>query len=190
MIERWTEDQVLTGINYSGQKLTHTEFDGCNFQNCDFSNTDLTESDFINCSFENCNFSNAKISGAGMKGVLFTGCKLIGNHFENCSDFLFSVNFKNCTLDYSSFFRKKMKKAKFDSCSLKEVDFTETDLSEAEFNNCDLSRAVFHESTLEKADFRTALNYAFDPETNKIKKAKFSLSGISGLLGKYNIDIE
>ncbi|MFA5326179.1 MAG: pentapeptide repeat-containing protein [Prolixibacteraceae bacterium] len=190
MIERWTEDQLFNGIDYSAQKLTHTEFDGCKFQNCDFSNSDLTESDFINCSFENCNFSNAKISGAGMKEVLFTGCKLIGNHFETCSDFLFSVNFKNCSLDYSSFFRKKMKKAKFDNCSLKEVDFSETDLSAAEFHACDLTQTVFENSILEKTDFRSAYNFSIDPDKNKIKKARFSTSGLAGLLEKYKLDIE
>ena len=83
-----------------------------------------------------------------------------------------------------------MKKANFTDCSLKEVDYTGVDLSMAVFANCDLTRAVFHESNLEKADFRTAANYSFDPETNKIKKAKFSLSGVTGLLGKYNIEIE
>jgi len=83
-----------------------------------------------------------------------------------------------------------MKKASFIDCSLKEVDFTAVDLSMAVFGNCNLERALFHESNLEKADFRTAANYTIDPETNKIKKAKFSTSGLAGLLGKYNIEIE
>ena len=190
MIERWTEDQFLNGINYSGQKLTHTEFDGCTFQNCDFSNTDLAESDFINCTFERCNLSLSKISGSGMKEVLFKECKLVGIHFETCSDFLFSVNFENCTLDYSSFFKKKMKKAKFDHCSLKEVDFTEADLSQAEFQMCDLSQAVFSHSILELADFRSATNFSIDPDKNRMRKARFSTSGLAGLLEKYKLEIE
>ncbi|OQA01530.1 MAG: hypothetical protein BWY70_00347 [Bacteroidetes bacterium ADurb.Bin408] len=45
-------------------------------------------------------------------------------------------------------------------------------------------------TNLEKADLRTAFNYIIDPELNHIKKARFSLRGISGLLAKYNIDIE
>jgi uncharacterized protein YjbI with pentapeptide repeats len=82
-----------------------------------------------------------------------------------------------------------MKKAVLDSCSLKQVDFAETDLSAAVFKNCDLTDAVFMQTILEKADFRTAKNYAFDPEQNKIKKAKFSLPDVAGLLNKYNIEI-
>ncbi|MDP2113930.1 MAG: pentapeptide repeat-containing protein, partial [Bacteroidota bacterium] len=146
--------------------------------------------DFINCRFESCNFAMAKLGGSGLKDVHFADCKLIGINFNHCSDFLFAANFQKCVLDYASFFRKKMKKAKFTECSLKEVDFTGVDLAMAVFANCDLSRAVFHESNLEKVDFRTAANYSFDPEANKIKKAKFSLSGVPGLLGKYNIEIE
>ena len=83
-----------------------------------------------------------------------------------------------------------MKKTNFIDCSIKEVDFAETDLSMAIFKNCDLLNTSFMRTNLEKTDFRSAVNYSFDPELNKIKKAKFSSEGISGLLMKYNIDIE
>jgi fluoroquinolone resistance protein len=58
------------------------------------------------------------------------------------------------------------------------------------FDNCDLKNAAFDQTILEKADFRTAFNYSIDPDNNKIKKAKFSISGLTGLLEKYNIEIE
>lgn len=190
MIEKWFDDQIFTGINYLGQKLVQTEFNTCTFQNCDFSNADLSNSDFVNCRFDNCNFTLAKMTGLGLKNVHFAGCKLVGITFDTCSDFLFSVEFQKCVLDYASFFEKKMKKTKFEDCSLKEVDFSAADLSMAVFLNCDLSQAVFQQTNLEKADFRTAFNYSLNPEANKIKKAKFSLSGIVGLLGKYDIIIE
>ena len=50
--------------------------------------------------------------------------------------------------------------------------------------------AKFENSILEKADLRTSRNYLIDPELNKIKKAKFSIHGIAGLLAKYDIEIE
>jgi hypothetical protein len=43
---------------------------------------------------------------------------------------------------------------------------------------------------LEKADLRTSYNYSIDPETNKIRKARFALLGIRGLLEKYDIPID
>lgn len=73
---------------------------------------------------------------------------------------------------------------------MKHVDFTETDLSMGVFHECDLLDSVFAQSILEKTDFRTAKNYAFDPELNKLKKAKFSIPEVIGLLGKYEIEIE
>ncbi len=57
---------------------------------------------------------------------------------------------------------------------MKEVTFSEVDLSEAIFENCDLLDTSFVKTNLEKADFRTATRYAFDPEQNNIKLAKFS----------------
>jgi hypothetical protein len=43
---------------------------------------------------------------------------------------------------------------------------------------------------LEQADFRTSIHYSIHPENNKIKKAMFSQSEISGLLDQYGIVIE
>ncbi len=42
----------------------------------------------------------------------------------------------------------------------------------------------------EGVDFRTSFNYSIDPQLNRIKKAKFSLPGIAGLLDKYDIVID
>ena len=111
-------------------------------------------------------------------------------HFENCDQFLFEVDFDNCVLNLSSFYKLKLKKTRFKDSNLSEVDFTETDLAGSYFDNCDLSGARFERTILEKADLRTARNYSIDPELNKIKKAKFSIHGIAGLLDKYDIEIE
>ena len=83
-----------------------------------------------------------------------------------------------------------MKKTVFKDSSLLETDWTDCDLSSSIFDNCDLLDAKFENAVLEGVDFRTAFNYAFDLEMNRIKKTKFSLSGIRGLLCKYDIKIE
>lgn len=190
MIETWHEDRNFRNENYSGQKLMQTEFDACTFLNCDFSDSDFSDSDFINCTFINCNLTMTKMAGTGMKNVHFSGCKLIGVNFEVCSNFLFAVNFEKCTLDYSVFTGKKMKKSLFAACLLREVDFSEADLSQADFQNSDLSDSIFHRTNLEKANFITAINYTIDPEENRVRKAKFSADGLSGLLRKYDLEIE
>jgi len=110
--------------------------------------------------------------------------------FENCSDFLFSVHFEGCNLNLSTFFKKSLKKTRFINCTLQETDFTESILSGAVFDSCDLTRALFIHANLEMADFSTSFNFSIDPEMNRMKKAKFSLAGVVGLLHKYDIDVE
>jgi uncharacterized protein YjbI with pentapeptide repeats len=132
----------------------------------------------------------AKIMATGFQEISFKDCKLLGLHFENCNDFLFSVNFVGCNLNLASFYKRKIKKTKFKDCTLVETDFSETDLNMAIFDNCDLSGATFDRTNLEKADFRTSYNFSIDPERNPIKKAKFSRTELSGLLEKFQLELQ
>jgi len=100
------------------------------------------------------------------------------------------MSFENCILNHSSFYQVKFKKTSFKKTQLREVDFVESDLTGSLFDGCDLAMAVFENTILEKVDFRCAFNYSINPEINRIKKAKFSLFGVAGLLGKYDIEIE
>ena len=83
----------------------------------------------------------------------------------------------------------RIKQKTFNNCSLNEADFTESDLSGTIFNNCDLKRAIFDRSILLKTDFTTAQNFSIDPETNRLKGAKFSKNNLMGLLLKYKLKI-
>ena len=86
--------------------------------------------------------------------------------------------------------KAKFKNAVFAHCLLHETDFTESDFTGTVFNDCDFSLAVFNHANLEKTDFRTSYNYSINPENNRIKKAKFSLPAVTGLLDTYDIEIE
>jgi uncharacterized protein YjbI with pentapeptide repeats len=103
---------------------------------------------------------------------------------------MISFEFDSCTLDLSSFYKLKLEKTVFRNSKIIEADFTETDLSNSLFINCDLQRTIFKNTNLEGVDFRTSFNYSIDPHLNRIKKAKFSLPGIAGLLDKYDIVID
>ncbi|MEX0648936.1 MAG: pentapeptide repeat-containing protein [Balneolaceae bacterium] len=115
---------------------------------------------------------------------------MLGVNFEHCNELAFKVKFKDCQLDFSSFNRLSMKKTIFKNCTLKEADFTDTDLSGSLFEQCDLHRAVFHHTTAENVDFTTSFNFSIDPEINQIKRSKFSVFGLKGLLEKYDLNIE
>lgn len=183
-------DKTFDKINYANKVITGREFEACTFTNCDFSGSNFSGNDFIDCRFENCNLSMMRVEYTGLKNVAFHNCKVMGVDFSACSEFLFSVSFSNCILDFVSFFRRKIRKTTFDGCSIKEANFTQSDLTGSSFSDCDLSQTVFDQTIVEKADFRTAINFSIDPETNKIKKAKFSLTGLPGLLDRYDIVVE
>ena len=115
---------------------------------------------------------------------------MLGLHFNNCNVFGLAFSFENCILNHSSFYKVKIKKTTFKNTQLQEADFTECDLTGSLFDNCDLSRATFDNTIIEKSDFHTSYNYSIDPEINRIKKARFSIYGLSGLLEKYDIKID
>jgi uncharacterized protein YjbI with pentapeptide repeats len=184
------ENKIFDKIDFTVQPMAKTEFEYCVFKNCDFADSDLSEMVFLECQFLDCNLSLTKISKTAFRDVKFNACKMLGLLFYNCNEFGLTATFDNCNLTHSSFYKRKIKKTLFINCRLHEVDFTDCDLSESIFDQCDLANAKFENTNLEKADFRTAYNYSINPELNKLKKAKFTLSAIAGLLDKYDIRIE
>lgn len=190
MINNYIESKKFDRINFTTNPLSKGEYENCTFTDCDFSNCDLSGINFTEGSFTGCNFSLAKISHTAFREVRFRECKLMGLHFENCNPFLFSIDFDHCKLNLSSFYQLNLKRTRFRNSALQEVDFTESDLSGSLFDNCDLSGALFENSILEKTDFRSAYNYTINPEINRMKKARFSLQGVVGLLEKYGIEVE
>ena len=189
-MEQFTyDDRLFDRINYSGNIVNGTEFESCRFKNCDFSNSIFTNNKFLDCVFEDCNLSLIKLSKTTLSNTRFNNCKLLGIIFSECQDFLFSVKFESCILDYSSFMGKKMPKTYFIKSSLKEVNFTRTNLSGSVFNETDLADTLFNGTDLTAANFLTAFNYMIDPELNNLKKACFSLHGLPGLLTRHQLKI-
>lgn len=173
-----------------GKETENLEFENCSFTDCDFSKAILTSVKFIDCAFINCNLTMVKLNDCRLTNVTFRNSKLLGVSFVECNDFLFTVSFDGCVLDYCSFARKKMMRTSFANSSMKGVDFSSSDLTGSVFSNADLTSSVFKKTTLKQADLSAATNFDIDPEMNNIKKAKFSLYGLTGLLGKYDIEIE
>jgi fluoroquinolone resistance protein len=189
MALEYFENKTFDKINFTLNPITKGEYEQCWFINCDFSNSDLSEIRFLDCEFESCNLSLANLNKTAFQNVKFSNCKMLGLHFENCNDFGFSVSFNACNLSHSSFYKTKLKKTVFKDLNLQEVDFAECDLTSSVFDNCDLTGVIFDNTIIEKADFRTSFNFSINPETNRIKKARFSVTGLAGLLDKYDIEI-
>jgi fluoroquinolone resistance protein len=198
MKQVFIEEKTFDKIDFTQSPLNKGEYEYCNFVKCDFSKSDLSDIKFSECEFVGCNLSLITLDGTSLKEIKFKDCKMLGLNFGGCDPFGLVVYFDTCILNHSSFSdiiapikkRVKLKQTVFKNSLLHEVDFTECDLTAAVFDNCDLTRTIFDRTILEKADFRSSFNYSIDPESNRIKKAKFSRSGIVGLLEKYDLEID
>jgi fluoroquinolone resistance protein len=190
MVPEIIEDKTFTKITSDAITGNKRTFENCSFLSSDLSFADLSGMVFVDCRFEGCNLSLVKLADAGLQNIQFKECKLSGADFSKSRDFLFEVDFSNCILDNAIFYKKKNKGAKFTDCSMVETDFTEADLTDAQFINCNLNRAFFNHTILKNADFRTSYNFIIDPDINNLKKARFSVHGLPGLLVKYDIKVE
>jgi fluoroquinolone resistance protein len=183
------DDKVFENQTYADTIISGREFNACTFKKCDFSNGNFSGNKFIDCVFDGCNLSVIKLTKTTLSTTKFINCKVLGVNFTDCADFLFSVEFDGCILDYSSFMQKKMVKTRFTKSTLKEVTFTQANLAGSIFDNCDPNGAVFNRTDISSANFVSAYNYDIDPELNLIKKASFSAQRLPGLLNKYQLKI-
>jgi uncharacterized protein YjbI with pentapeptide repeats len=190
MKRAFSDGMKFENLSPQDMPLAVGDYENCAFISCDFSNSDLSDINFLECQFRECNLSLAALTRTSFREAKFINCKLLGLHFNDCNNLIITFEFEGCTLDLSSFYKLKLKNTRFKNSKINDADFTETDLSNSSFDNCDLQKTVFENTNLEGVDFRTAFNYSIDPEANRIKKAKFSVPSITGLLGKYDIEIE
>lgn len=165
-------------------------FCGCSFSGCVFQGEDLSSFIFEDCVFNSCNLSLVKVTGAAFKNVRFEDCKMQGIQFFDCCRTVLAMHFIKCDLRCSSFEGLPLRKTVFEDSSLQEVNFARADLAGSSFTRCDLARAEFLRTNLEKTDFSTAYNFVLDPDANRLRKAKFSIYGLPGLLEKYGLEIE
>lgn len=190
MEEAYKENKTYDKADYKEMAFPKGDYENCRFNACDFSKATFAYTKFIDCTFVNCNLSLVKLNETIFRDTTFVGCKMLGLLFNDCNKAGLSFAFDTCTLDHSSFYQTKVKKTRFKNSQLREVDWTACDLSGSVFENCDLQGAKFEHTIIEKVDFRTSFNYIIDPEMNRIKKARFSVAGVTGLLNKYDIEID
>ena len=189
-MDNYFDSETYSKIDFTKTKISKGEYDNCTFINCNFQDIHASNIQFVACEFIGCNFSNTIVKDAAFKEVSFINCKLMGVKFNECDPFLLQFRFKDCQLNFSSFYQLKIPNTQFINCNLQEVDFTESIVNNSVFNNCDLKLAIFERTNLEKSDFRTAINFRIHPIENKLKGAKFSRTSIDGLLLDHKIIIE
>ena len=189
MPEQYTQGQSFQNTDYTINELPQGEYEQCTFRNCNLKDGNLSGFLFIDCTFQGCDLSMAKINKTSFRDVKFIDCKMLGLRFDSCNSMLISFTFERCVLNFSSFFKLKLKNIRLKECQLHEVEFQEADFTKAEFVECDLTDAFFENTNLEQADFSTAHSFIIDPQKNRLKKTRFSTNGLAGLLTQYDLVI-
>lgn len=184
------EDEIFEGLTADDLRALKGSFENCTFKDCNFTGGQFYDVTFTGCKFINCDFTGSNLLNTGLQNILFQNCQLTSADFGKASDFLFEVHFTDCVLDRADFYKKKNKGGKFKGCSLKGANFAQCDLTNAVFGDCNLNQTVFDQTQLKGADFSTSFNYIIDPDANFIKKARFSVHGLAGLLSKYDIVVK
>ncbi len=183
-------NQSFQNENYQKIPFEIKNYEACTFENCDFQGIDLSGARFIDSIFIECNLSNTTLHKTSLQNAQFKKCKMLGLTFDDCDPFNFSIFTSHSNLSHASFYKMNLTKCLFDNSLLHEADFTETNLKKVKLTFCDFDRAIFERTNLEEADLRNAINYTFDPENNRIYKAKCSLPDVIRLLDKYKLTIE
>lgn len=180
-------DQLFDPTTGAPNQWANQTFEQCVFRHLNLAKASLAGANFIDCRFEHCNLWLALLNGTKLTDVAFVQCNLVNVNFEPCNPFGFFVRFEACQLDQAYFFGQNLKKTQFVDCSLKEARFINCDLTGAAFRHANLEQAHFEDNILNQVDFLTAYNITLDPEKNTLKKAKFPLDELPGLLSKYEL---
>lgn len=187
--DRPYQNECFSDITDVRSDFSQRQFFDCVFRHCRFERSHFSGCNFINCQFTRCELYVVDVLNAGFRDVIFDECAIVGVDFSKCNASLLSFGFSRCVLDYSSFAGTRIATTRFDKCTLRNVDFTGAELTRSSFVNCDLSAARFENTILDEADFKSAYNFTIDPRLNRIKNASFSRQNVTGLLGRFDIQI-
>ncbi len=189
------EGETFTAFAAPMHTFTRTDFIACVFDRCVFTESAFSHCSFTDCRFTGCDLSLARVDGSRFTDTRFHASKLLGIDWTKAGDaviskLFLSVHFDDCLLNYATFFGLTLRRGRFVGCVAREVDFREADLTETLCTTTDFTGSKFHHTNLTKADFRGATNYAINPATNTVMKARFSLPEAVSLLSGFDIVIE
>lgn len=182
-----SEDQLIAYVDFRKQ-APEEEYYRCTFEHCDFSGLLLSGTDFEECIFKECNFTMAKFTEL-IQHTSFWGCKMVGADFTEMSKVSNALSFEDCRLDYAVFVGVKLRKTWLKGCSLQEAYLDRSDWVGSVFEDCDLARCSFSGANLERCDFTSAFGFVIRPEECKLKKARFTTFGLSGLVAHLGIEV-
>ena len=189
--------ESFSGLRLEGEAISSGVVEDCLFTRCRFSNLEVKNLRVTGCRFVECSFSVLRPENLTCLDNTFEGCAISGIEWAALLDprkrdmgFLPFGALSQCTLHYNVFFALDLGKFDFHGCDLTGSSFDECNLKGADFSGCVLKGVGFSHNDLREADFRGAGGYAFSPENNQVKGARFSLPEAVGLLAALGIVLE
>jgi len=159
--------------------LSVTQFLECEFIDCEFKNSDLTLIQFDKSKFLETDFKNCKITGVNWTSLDWRSITLVSPIF-----------FQSCDISFSVFNSLELHELNLQNSKAHSVDFSECDLKGSNFFKTDFMDSRFSLSKLDKCNFEEAINYYIDPLKNSIEGAKFSSPEVLSLLSHFKIKID
>jgi uncharacterized protein YjbI with pentapeptide repeats len=176
------EGETFRDEDWYGEELTDREY-----RNCLFSRVDLTEAATRGVTFTECAFDNVRLNASrhadsaflrctfkrsNLFEAEFTGCKLIGSGFEECS--LRPLSATGGDWSFVTLSGADLRGVTLRGVRMREADLAGADLTDAVLADADLSGAQLRGAKLLRCDLRGSDLSALDPGTVELAGAVIS----------------
>lgn len=142
---------------------------------------------FEECLFEHCDLSNIDIRDAAFQDVRFVDCKLQGLRWDAAAAMNFACAWTRCNLDFAVFEGVDLRHCRFVEVRLHEADLARALCQTLHFDRCSFAGASWSGADCSDADFTTSDGMAMDPESTRLRGAKFRADQLAGLLVKHGL---
>ncbi|MEQ8155382.1 MAG: pentapeptide repeat-containing protein [Clostridiaceae bacterium] len=188
------EDEKINNLKLRNETISDTKYIDCEFYNCDFIDVEVDNCLFKDCKFYNCTMNNVTFKYTSMKNAILDNSAFIGINWNTLKGdsrtFEPIYSAKECFFKYNNFILMNLNKFKFSGSNFQESFFEECDLRETDFKDVRFQNTQFTQCNMTKADFRGATGYVIDIQSNKLKKARFSLPDVLTLLDSIEVLID
>ena len=187
-------EEKFVDLDLSNRSIENVKFEYCFFTCCKFDSTTFKKCKFVDCTFKSTSMNLTNFDGSTFTETEFNQCNMKGINWTKMS-FPYIVlgspiHFTDCEISYSSFYELNLSSITLINCKAHEVDFRGTNLSNSDLSGTDFLNAQFCSTNLSHSDIRKSINYNISPTENNIRKAKFSLLEVIGLLNFCEIEID
>lgn len=156
---RLFEDQDLTGADFSGAVLRDADFSDCQLVRVNFSGANLERASFDSADITKANLTGAAMRDANLEDAVLVDADLSGANLEraNLEDAdLSGANLTGAVLRDANLEDVRLAGANMDGANLEQANLRDADLTGARLRGANLRNATLRDANLTDADLRDA----------------------------------